>query len=343
MVRLGGIRIVAAACRAQPGSSMPVRPGRQLGGDPRVVGGGVARTPRGPARGAAGRRDRPSRVERRQHGRRTGPATSRSRRWRGSWPPPGPSTARRCRSPRSSSSNVMPGRSSAAANGYRLTTTSSNGAMPASRSWRRWSSSRRSARRPPWIARMERLDPAVEHLRDAGDGGDVGHRQAGVAQRRAPCRRSTPARSRGRRGPRPSVDEPGLVRDRQQRAPRRRDARRRPARGRARRRPSARPSSAPARSSATARGSSRCSTARIRSWRVASSSPGRIGTASWATIGPPSSVASTRWTVQPVTAHAVASASRDGVGARERRQERRVGVEDPARRTRQHRGPTIRM
>ena len=58
------------------------------------------RTPRAPAR--AGAVVEPAvGVERRRARRRSGPATSRSRRWRGSWPPPGPSTARRCRSPRS--------------------------------------------------------------------------------------------------------------------------------------------------------------------------------------------------------------------------------------------------
>ena len=56
----------------------------------------------------------------------------------------------------------------------------------------------------------------------------------------------------------------------------------------------------------------------------------RIGTASWATIGPPSSVASTRWTVAPVTFTPWARRVADRVGARERRQEARVGVQDPA-------------
>ena len=67
---------------------------------------------------------------------------------------------------------------------------------------------------------------------------------------------------------------------------------------------------APARASATARGSSRCSIALIRPCSDASSSPGAIVTASWRTIGPPSSVASTTWTVQPVTFTPWASASR---------------------------------
>ena len=79
----------------QPGSSgsatpaVAIRPGR-LVRDPRVVGGGVperldARAPSaGPAPTA------PVSSERREHGARTAPATSRSPRWRGSWPPPGP-------------------------------------------------------------------------------------------------------------------------------------------------------------------------------------------------------------------------------------------------------------
>ena len=54
-----------------------------------------------------------------------------------------------------------------------------------------------------------------------------------------------------------------------------------------------------------------------------------MSTASWATIGPPSSVSSTRWTVAPVTATPAREGIADRVGARERRQERRVGVEDP--------------
>ena len=56
-------------------------------------------------------------------------------------------------------------------------------------------------------ARMERLDSAVEHFREAGHGGDVGHRQSGRAKRasRASGRnqleaRAGPGRRRTRRG-----------------------------------------------------------------------------------------------------------------------------------------------
>ena len=72
--------------------------------------------------------------------------------------------------------------------------------------------------------RVERLDPAVEHLGEAGHRGHVGHRQAGVAQR--------PRRAAGRDELEPAgdeaaaqVDQPGLVRDGQQRAARDGDAR----------------------------------------------------------------------------------------------------------------------
>ena len=183
--------------------------------------------------------------------------------------------------------------------------------------------------------RMERLDPAVEHLREAGHGGDVGDRQAGVAQRpgRAAGRDELEAAARPARGP--SSTRPVLS-DTDRRARRGRGTAA-SARSRSSRtcRPSAATESAPARSRPTARGSRRCSTARIRAWRVSSSSPGRIGTASWATIGPPSRVASTRWTVQPVTVDAVGERVAHRVGARERRQERRMGVEDPVRVRRQ--------
>ena len=210
--------------------------------------------------------------------------------------------------------------------------------MPAPSSWRRCSSSRRSASRPAVDPRVQGLDPAVEHLRAAGHGRDIGHGQARLAQR--------PRRPAGRDQLEAAGDEPaaeihesGLVRNRQQRAARHRND----ARPRARDRSSTRrPSTAiaSASSNATARGSSRCSTARIRAWSVSASSPGRIGTASWATIGPPSSVASTRWTVHPVTATPCARASRtawapgnagssDGCVLRIRSGERRQGPTVP--------------
>ena len=178
---------------------------------------------------------------------------------------------------------------------------------------------------------MQRLDPPVEHLRAAGHGRDVGHGQTGIAQRPGgPAGRHQlePARDEAAS----EVDEAGLVGDRQQRAAWRRDARRRRDPGRSSTwRPSGATATAPARSSATTCGSSRCSTAWMRSRSARSSSPGRTGTASWATIGPPSSVSSTRWIVTPVTRTPCASASPNGVGTRERRQQRRMRVEDPAR------------
>ena len=184
--------------------------------------------------------------------------------------------------------------------------------------------------------RMERLDPPVEHLRRAGHGRDVGDRQAGLAQRACRPAGRHRARSRGPTRPAPELDQPGLVRDRQQRPSRDRDVPLGPCRSR---RAPGRPRSptAPEASSATARGRSRCSTAWIR---VGEARPRRrratTGTASWTTIGPPSSVWSTRWTVQPVTVTPCASASADRVGARERRQERRMDVEDPPAERRQH-------
>ena len=53
-------------------------------------------------------------------------------------------------------------------------------------------------------------------------------------------------------------------------------------------------------------------------------------TASWARIGPSSTSSVATWTVQPVTLTPAASASSHRVPALERRQQRRVGVEDPA-------------
>ena len=125
--------------------------------------------------------------------------------------------------------------------------------------------------------RVERLDPAVEHLREAGDGGDVGDRQARRRAAPAPCRRSRRARSRARRGRGRTSTRPVLSET--ERSARRGSGAAPPRRSTSivTRRPSAAIDRAPARSSATARGSSRCSTAWIRSWSVASSSPARIG------------------------------------------------------------------
>ena len=71
-------------------------------------------------------------------------------------------------------------------------------------------------------ARMERLDPPVEHLRRPGHGGHVGHRQSRVAQG---ARRATGGHELEAAGDEPAAErhQPRLVRDRQQRAPRGRD------------------------------------------------------------------------------------------------------------------------
>ena len=189
--------------------------------------------------------------------------------------------------------------------------------------------------------RVERLDPAVEHLRGAGHRGHVGHRQAGVAQR--------PGGAAGRHELEPARDEPaaelhqaGLVRHRQEGAARDGDGAHRPRPGRCVVwRPSSATRTAPATSRPTMRGSSRCSTAWMR---VAQARPRRRragpATASWATIGPPSRVASTRWTVTPVTATPCVERVAHGVRARERRQQRRMGVDDAAADTR--RAPAAR-
>ena len=74
---------------------------------------------------------------------------------------------------------------------------------------------------PGMDPRMERLHPPVEHLRKAGHGGDVGHRQAGVAQ--------GAGGAAGRDELEPGGDQTGgkrgqsrLVRDREERPARRR-------------------------------------------------------------------------------------------------------------------------
>ena len=48
--------------------------------------------------------------------------------------------------------------------------------------------------------RMQRLDPAVEHLRKAGDLGDLAHRQAGLGKRLARASRGDQLDCQGRQG-----------------------------------------------------------------------------------------------------------------------------------------------
>ena len=115
--------------------------------------------------------------------------------------------------------------------------------------------------------RMERLDPSVEHLRKARHGGDVGHGQARRRAASGPSRRSTRARSRGATRPAPELDQAGLVAHRQERPARDRDGGLGALDVDRDRAPPGSTRIAPARASATARGRSRCSTARMRSWR----------------------------------------------------------------------------
>ena len=77
--------------------------------------------------------------------------------------------------------------------------------------------------------RVQGLHPPVEHLRKAGDGRDVGDRQAGLAQRP----RGPPGADQleaARDEPRAQVRESRLVRDGEERPARLRDGRRRPGR-----------------------------------------------------------------------------------------------------------------
>ena len=180
----------------------------------------------------------------------------------------------------------------------------------------RWSASRRSARMPPWIRGWSVLTrPSSISGKPVTAATSVTGRPASRSVRAVPPV-ETSSKPRPTR-PRAEVDQAGLVGDREEGPARRRDRGIGPLEVDATRRPSGGDRQrAGERASATARGRSRCSTAWIRSWSVASSSPGRTGTASWATIGPPSSVSSTRWTVAPVTADAVRPARR---GPRARR------------------------
>ena len=68
-----------------------------------------------------------------------------------------------------------------AANGYRFTTSRSIGAMPCCGHHRVVGAG--AAEQAAVDLRMQGLDPAVHDFREAGDVGDVAHRQAGVAQR----------------------------------------------------------------------------------------------------------------------------------------------------------------
>ena len=158
--------------------------------------------------------------------------------------------------------------------------------------------------------RMERLDPPVEHLREPGHGGHVGDRQAGVAQRPGRAAGRDELEAAARPGPRPSSTSPVLSETdssaRRGRGTRRVGAveieRHAPAVRRDRERAGQEQRDGP-RQQPVLDGADPVVEASPRRRRAGSA------TASWATIGPPSSVSSTRWTVQPVTVTPCASAS----------------------------------
>ena len=181
--------------------------------------------------------------------------------------------------------------------------------MPAARSVSRWSARRRSARSPAWtrgwsvLTRPSSISGKPVTAETSVTGSPASRRARAVP----PVLTSSQPRTTR---PRPSSTRPVLSWT--ESSARRGTGMRASATAVSRRvrRAPAPTVSAPASRAATAAGSSRCSTGWIRSSSEASSSSGRTGTASWATIGPPSSVASTRCTVTPVTATPAARASR---------------------------------
>ena len=187
-------------------------------------------------------------------------------------------------------------------------------------------------------ARVEGLDPSIEHLREPGHGRDVGHRQPGVAQgagrpagrhelepeprparprtgraRSCPTRTAAPVAGAGTAASATLEIHRRRAGHPPRRRPRRRAAGRRPAAG------------------------SRCSTAWIRVGRVASSSPGRIVDR---LLGDDRAAIERRVDeVDRAAGHPRRRAPgrrATACAARERRQQRRMRVEDPARERRQH-------
>ena len=206
--------------------------------------------------------------------------------------------------------------------------------MPSSSSWVTCSGLRRSARMPGVHGGVQRLHPAVQALGEAGDLLDRGDRDAGLGD---PARGRAGAHQLDAGGGEAGGQllDAGLVVDAEQRA----------ADGDAvghrelflfsdGGRP-APPPSAPG---------ARAPRALIRSCRRASSSPGRTATSRWASTGPVSTPASTTCTVAPVTGAPGGQGVADGVRPGERRQQRGVGVDQPAaERARATAGPTIFM
>ncbi len=121
-----------------------------------------------------------------------------------------------------SSSMVMPGRSSAAANGYRFTTTMSNGAMAAASSWRRCSSRRRSASKPAWIRGCNVFTrPSSISGNPVTDATSVTGRPASRSVRAVPPVDTSSIAAGDEAAA--QVRQPALVRDREERPPRDRD------------------------------------------------------------------------------------------------------------------------
>ena len=176
--------------------------------------------------------------------------------------------------------------------------------------------------------RMERLDPPVEHLREAGHRGDVGDRQAGLAQRPGGAAGRDELEAVGHE-PRRELDEAGLVADRQEGPPRDGQARLGP--GDVDRRAPPVRRDRPGQQQAD---DPRQEPVLDRPDPLVQRSPRRrrrtIGTASWATIGPPSSVVVDEVDGRPADRRPVGQRVADRVGARERRQERGMRVDDPA-------------
>ena len=89
--------------------------------------------------------------------------------------------------------------------------------MPCSASAARWSAPVAPRQQPAMDRRVQRLDPAVEHLGKAGDRGDLGHREPGLGEVRAVPPVETSATPRPASAP-ANGTSPALVADRDQRA-----------------------------------------------------------------------------------------------------------------------------
>ena len=149
---------------------------------------------------------------------------------------------------------------------------------------------------------VQRLHPAVEHLREAGEILDPRDRPARPPRAPPPCPRSRRARSRARSGRSREVRDAGLVVDGDQRA----------------------------HSSRTTFGSSRCSASCTRSRNVSTVSPASTGTGSLAITSPVSTPSSTKCTVAAAAGGTRGEHVLERVRAREGGKRRRMHVHDAA-------------